>query len=133
MKPPPAGFWWARLRSFRYAWRGIVYLVRTQGNARLHLASTILVVILGFVLHVTRGEWCLLALASGMVWAAEALNSALEYLADHVTMEHHERIGRVKDMAAGGVLLAAIAAAIIGGVVFIPKLLVLVGVRCCAG
>lgn len=133
MKPPPAGFWWARLRSFRYAWRGVVYLVRTQGNARLHLASTILVIIFGVVLRVTRSEWCLLALAAGMVWAAEALNSAIEYLADHVCTEHHERIGRVKDMAAGGVLLAAIAAAIIGGCVFIPRVLVLMGVRCCVG
>ncbi len=124
MKLPPGrkSFWWARLASFRHAWRGIVFLVRTQGNARLHLAATILVIVLGVVLHVTRGEWCLLALAAGPVWAAEALNTAVEYLSDHVCMEHHERIGRVKDLAAGAVLLAAIAAAIVGGIVFGPRL-----------
>jgi diacylglycerol kinase (ATP) len=63
----------------------------------------------------------LLALAMGMVWAAEALNTAIEYLSDHVCTEHHERIGRVKDLAAGGVLLAAIAAMVVGGIVFLPR------------
>jgi diacylglycerol kinase (ATP) len=99
-----------------------VFLVRTQGNARVHLAATVIVIILGAVLGVSRGEWCLLALAAGMVWAAEGLNSAVEWLADHVTTEHHERIGRVKDMAAGAVLLAAVAAAVVGGCVFLPRI-----------
>jgi diacylglycerol kinase len=127
MSTPPErqSFGRARLASFRYAWRGIVALIRTQGNARIHLAATVGVVAAGWALGVSRGEWALLALAAGLVWVAEAVNTAVEILADRVTTERDERIGRAKDLAAGAVLLAAIAAAIVGGVVFVPRLLAL--------
>jgi diacylglycerol kinase (ATP) len=127
METPPkrVSFWQARLRSFVYAWRGIVALVRTQGNARIHLAATVVVGVLGLVLKISGGEWCLLALACGLVWAAEGFNAALEVLADRVSTERDEKIGRAKDLGAGAVLLAAIAAAIVGGLVFGPRLLAL--------
>ncbi len=124
MKTPPErpSFWRARLASFRYAWRGIVFLVRSQGNARLHLAATVAVMVLGLLLRVSRGEWCLLALATGLVWAAEGVNTAVELLADRITTERDERIGRAKDIAAGAVLLAAVAAAVVAAFVFLPRL-----------
>lgn len=127
MSTPPerTDFWRARLRSFRYAWRGVVILVCTQGNARIHLAATVAVAALGATLRITRGEWAILLLASGLVWAAEAMNSAVESLGDRVTLERDERIGRAKDLAAGAVLLAAIAAAIAGACIFVPRLLAL--------
>jgi diacylglycerol kinase (ATP) len=121
--PERRSFWRSRAASFRHAWRGLRLLVRTQANARLHLAATVLVVIAGLVLRVSRGEWGLLALASGLVWAAEALNTAVELLADRVSMEHDARLGRVKDLAAAAVLLAAIAAVVVGAVVFVPRVL----------
>ncbi|MEO6739243.1 MAG: diacylglycerol kinase family protein [Chthoniobacteraceae bacterium] len=121
MKPePPSGFWRARGRSFACAARGVVLILRTQPNARIHLLATVLVVAAGLAFHVTRGEWLPLGFAIGIVWIAEAVNTALEVLADRITRERDEQIGRAKDLAAGAVLLAAITAAFIGMLVLGP-------------
>jgi diacylglycerol kinase len=124
--PPERGsFWRARFASFRYAWRGLVALVRTQINGRVHLVATVTTLGMGLAFRISGGEWALLILAMGLVWVAEAMNTAVEVLADRVSTERDERIGRAKDLAAGGVLLAAIAAVIVGGFVFVPRLLAL--------
>ncbi len=112
-----------RIRSFGYAFAGIATLVRTQPNARIHLIATLAVVGLGFVLGVTALEWAALFLAIGLVFSAEAFNSAVEVLADKVQPEQDPAIKVVKDVAAGGVLLAAMAAALVGMVILLPKLL----------
>ena len=117
----------ARLRSFGYAWRGIVWLVLTQGNALVHLAATVAVAAAGFYFKVSAGEWLALVLAMSTVWLAEGLNTAIEALADRITTERDPLIGRAKDVAAGAVLIAAIAAAIVGGIVFWPRAAVLLG------
>jgi len=123
MKPEPhTGFWRGRGKSFACALRGIAVLLRTQVNARIHLLATVLVIAAGLVFHITRGEWVPLAFAIGIVWIAEALNTALEALADRISREHDEAIRRAKDLAAGAVLLAAITAAIIGLLVLGPHL-----------
>ena len=77
----------------------------------------------GAVLNVTRVEWALLAAAIGLVWMAEAFNTALEFLADEVTEERRERIRMAKDAAAFGVLAAALVSALIGTLVFLPHIL----------
>lgn len=112
-----------RARSFSHAFRGIGVLLARQHNARVHLAATLLVVALAVWLRVSRGEWALLVAAMGLVWMAEALNSAVEELADAVHPGQHPGVGRAKDVAAAGVLLAAVAAAVIGGLILIPRLL----------
>jgi diacylglycerol kinase (ATP) len=123
MKPePPSGFWRARFKSIACAARGIALILREQANARIHLFATVAVIAMGFVLRVTRGEWVLLTVAIGIVWIAEAANTAIEFLADRITREHDESIRRAKDIAAGAVLLAAITAAIIGLLVLGPRL-----------
>jgi diacylglycerol kinase len=114
-----------RAASFRHAIRGIGLVLRTQPNATIHLVATLAVVIAGKLLHVTCGEWLALVLAIGLVWTAEALNTALEFLADEVSLKHRDRIGHAKDAGAAGVLLASIAAALIGLIVFLPHLLAL--------
>lgn len=130
MKPePPSGFWRGRGNSFACAWRGIVSLLHTQMNARIHLLATVAVIVAGFVLRIPRGEWVPLAFAIGIVWIAEAANTALELLADRISREHDEMIGRAKDVAAGAVLLAAITAAIIGALVLGPHVWALVRAR----
>ncbi len=116
------GFLRARLRSFCYAWRGIVALVLTQGNALVHLAATFVVVLVGFCLKVTDSEWIGLILSIAVVWIAEGLNTAIEALADRITMEEDPLIRRAKDVAAGAVLLAAIAAAVVGAIIFGPRI-----------
>lgn len=112
----------ARLRSFSYAWAGLITLVREQHNARIHLLATLLVIVLAVYLAVSRMEWIVLLLCIAMVWVAEALNSALEYLCDAVVDEEHPLIAKAKDVAAAGVLICALMAAVIGGLVFIPYL-----------
>lgn len=112
-----------RARSFSHAFRGIGVLLARQHNARVHLAATLLVVALAAWLRVSRGEWALLVAAMGLVWMAEALNRAVEELADAVHPGQHPGVGRAKDVAAAGVLLAAVAAAVIGGLILIPRLL----------
>jgi len=112
-----------QLDSFKHAFRGLAVLVKTQRNARFHLASTIIVISVGFVLNITTTHWAITALAIGAVWAAEALNTGLEFLADRVAPEWHELTGKAKDAAAGGVLAASIAAAAAGFLIFLPYVL----------
>ncbi len=111
------------MRSFRYAIRGVAMMLALQANARIHAAATLVVVALGFWLKIERWEWCAVVASVGLVWTAEALNTALEALTDLVSPGEHPLAGRAKDMAAGAVLCAAVAAAAIGLVVFAPKLL----------
>jgi diacylglycerol kinase (ATP) len=115
--------WAARLRSFRYAGAGFLVLVRSQHNARIHAAATLLVVIAGLACRLHALEWALLALAIGLVWALEAVNTAIEILADEISLEQRPRLGKAKDVAAFGVLAAAIGAVAIGALVFVPRLL----------
>lgn len=119
-----AGSWWARrARSFACAARGLWWLLTSQPNARIHALAAVLVVALGAWLDLTPGEWCAVLLAIGMVGTAEAFNTALEVLADQLHPEQHPLIGRAKDLAAGAVLIASLAAAAVGALVFAPKLL----------
>jgi len=105
------------------ALRGIAVLFATQRNAMVHLVCTALVVACGFLFEISALEWCAVLLATGLVLAAEALNTAIEFLADAVHPDQHPLVGKAKDVAAGGVLLAAIAAAAVGLIIFVPKLL----------
>lgn len=112
----------ARLKSFGYAAAGIATLLREQPHARLHLLATVMVVMVAAWLQVTALEWSVLLLAIAVVWVAEALNTGLEYLADAVKPEQHPLVGKAKDVAAGGVLIAAICAVAVGISVLWPYL-----------
>ncbi len=112
----------ARARSFVYAFRGIGALFVHEHNARIHLAVAAAVVAMGLFLGVSPGEWALLALTMGCVLCAEAMNSGIEAVADALHPEEHPLIARAKDVAAGGVLLMAGAAAIVGLLVLGPPL-----------
>jgi diacylglycerol kinase len=111
-----------RIRSFKYAFSGIFHLLRSQHNAWIHAFATLLVVVAGFSFQITPAEWCWLILSMAFVWTAEAMNTALELLCDAATQEFHPLIGRAKDVAAGGVLLAAIGALTIGLIIFLPRI-----------
>lgn len=89
---------------------------------RVHVVVGVVVVVCGLVLRVSAVEWAVLVLAMGLVVTAEVLNTAVERLADRVSEEREEAIRVVKDAAAGAVLVAAVAAAGVGMVVFGPKL-----------
>lgn len=111
-----------RIKSFKNAGRGIVQLFRKQQNARLHLMAVLAVVFLGFSIQLNRTEWCIILLAIALVLMAEALNTAIEYLADEVNREYNEKIRLIKDLSAGALLISAIIAFIIGALIFGPKL-----------
>ncbi len=110
-------------KSFGHAMRGLAFLIQSQTNAKIHLVATVCVVMMSFLLMATRTEWCILSIAMALVWMAEGFNTSLEGLADVVSPEHDSRIRDVKDVAAGAVLAASIGAAIVGLLIFIPKLL----------
>lgn len=111
-----------RILSFRWAFLGIADLLRHHHNAWIHLLAAVVVVGLGLVLGVSRLEWCILILCIAQVLALEAVNSAIEYLADRISTEQHPLLGKAKDIAAGAVLISAIGAAIIGVLIFVPYL-----------
>ena len=112
----------SRLRSFRYAFAGLRLLLREEHNARIHATITVLVVVAGIVLRVSPVEWGVLVICIGMVLSAEAFNSAIERVANYLTTERDDRIRDIKDLAAGAVLLCAIAAAGVGCVIFLQHI-----------
>lgn len=117
--------WKKRAASFGFAAKGIVTFVRREHNAWIHLSVFSLVIFFGFFFHITTSEWIAVVLVSALVLAAEAFNTAIEYLCNVVSPEPHPIIGQVKDIAAGAVLITAIAAALVGLIIFVPYLLAL--------
>lgn len=113
----------ARLKSTNHAWRGIGILFKTSHNAQFGLVMSLLVVYLGFTFAISNIEWMFLVFAIGLVFVAEALNSAIEIDMDLTSPEYHPYARDTKDVAAGAVLLSVIMAVIIGAVIFLPKLL----------
>ena len=112
-----------RLESFKYAFNGLKLLLKVEHNSRIHLFVTICVVIAGFLFGISLLEWMLIVFAIGFVFSMEIINSSIEKLADFVSPAKHETIKIVKDMAAAAVLVSAITAAIIGLIIFVPKIL----------
>lgn len=111
-----------QLRSFGYAWKGIRSCIGKEQNLSFHLLATPTVVAAGYLAGITRTEWMLVILCIGLVIAAELFNSAIEQLVNLVSPQRHPLAGRVKDIAAGAVLVCAATAAIIGLIIFIPYL-----------
>ncbi len=114
-----------RFASFKYAFHGIWLLLRYEHSAWLHGIIGLCTIIAGILLEISAIEWVAVVIVCGCVLAAEALNTAIERLADVVSTEYNESIKQLKDLSAGGVLLMAFAAAIIGLIIFLPKLIAL--------
>ena len=112
----------SRLRSIRFAVRGMRSMLASQHNAWIHTAASIVVVVAGIFCRLDRTEWCLIVIAIMAVWAAEAMNTALEFLCDVASPEFHPLVEKAKDVAAAGVLIVAIGAIFIGLLVFGPHL-----------
>ncbi len=112
----------ARVQSFRYAWRGVKIMLRSQQNAWIHAVVSICVLVAGAFLHLSDPQWCWLVLAIMAVWTAEAMNTALELLADVASPEFHPLVEKAKDVAAGAVLISAMGSVLIGLLVLGPPL-----------
>lgn len=112
-----------RLKSFPHAFNGLKILLREEHNARIHFVAAILVIIAGVVLKISTEEWITLVFAIGFVITAEIINSSIENIADFISPEKHEKIKKIKDLAAAGVLISAATALIVGLIIFLPKIL----------
>jgi diacylglycerol kinase len=110
------------IQSIGLSWSGIILALRTEPHMRFHLTSGIIVTTVALILGLNRFEWIALIIAMAIVIAAELLNTAIENVVDLVSPERHPLAKAAKDTAAGGVLVAAIAAAVIGILVLGPHL-----------
>ncbi|MBO7418605.1 MAG: diacylglycerol kinase family protein [Bacteroidaceae bacterium] len=114
-----------QLKSFKYAWKGIMTCAGHEQNITFHLIAALVVIVAGFFFNITRAEWLAVVICIGMVITAELFNSAIERLVDMVSPQWQRMAGEVKDIAAGAVLVTAITSAIVGLIVFIPYLIAL--------
>ena len=112
-----------RLKSVGFAVKGAYKLITTEHSVMVQSTLAVLLIIAGFVFNISRLEWMMQILAFGLVLSVESLNTAVEKLADFIHPEFHDRIGFIKDIAAGAVLFAAIAALAIGLLIYVPKFL----------
>jgi len=112
-------------RSFGYAFHGVRMMIKQEQNAKIHLIAVISVGVAGFFFHLSLSEWIVIVIVSGGVFTAEAINTSIEALSDTIAPEYNHNIKQVKDFAAGAVLVASITAAIVGLIVFIPKIIAL--------
>jgi undecaprenol kinase len=116
------------IQAMGHAWDGIIDVVTQERNMRYHLLAAVTVIILGFLLNVDRLEWLWLLLAILVVFSAEFLNTVIEAVTDLLGEHHYDvNIKKAKDVAAGGVLITAIFAVLVGLIIFLPKLLKLLG------
>ena len=109
------------LQSFYAAWQGVVYVVKTQRNMRIHLVVALLVIFGGYFFEVSINEWLVLILIIAVVLIAESINTAVEATMDLLTEEYHPLAKIAKDTAAGAVLLAALSSVVIGIIIFYGK------------
>ncbi len=110
------------MSGFVYAAKGLVEAIKSQFNMRFHFVATIVVIGLSFYYSLSATEWCLILLSVAIVWTTELMNTAIEYLTDFVSPEYNYLAGKVKDIASGAVLIAAIISACVGLIVFVPKI-----------
>lgn len=112
-----------RLKSFTYAFNGLRVLIKEEHNAWIHLFATVCVVAAGILFKISLMEWVAVVFAIGLVFSFEIINTSVEHIANFICPERDDRIKRIKDLAAAAVLVSAITAAVIGLIVFIPKII----------
>jgi len=110
------------MKRFVYAFKGIFAAFKTQRNFRIHIPVLLCVIAAGFLLKLNPAEWTLVLLAAGLVLSLELVNTAIESLVDLVSPGYDKKAGRIKDIAAGAVLIAAVVSVIIGLIIFLPKI-----------
>jgi diacylglycerol kinase (ATP) len=114
-------FFTGRLKSIGFAFKGAFKLITTEHSVMVQSTIAVLLIIAGFIFEISRVEWMMQLLAFGLVLGIESLNTAVEKLADFIHPEFHNKIGFIKDIAAGAVLFSAMAAIAIGLLIYVPK------------
>lgn len=116
-------FFKGRFKSVGFAFKGAYKLITTEHSVMVQFSLALLMIVAGFVFHISREEWMIQILVFGLVLAVEGLNTAVEKMADFIHPEFHDRIGFIKDIAAGAVFFAAMAAIAVGLLIYVPKFL----------
>jgi diacylglycerol kinase len=117
------------LFGFVYAIQGLAVLVKTERNFKFHLFAFICISLTGFFFQIDKNEWLAILIISSIILTAEALNSAIEKLCNHLHPEIHPAIKQVKDISAAAVLISSIIAIVIAAILFIPKIMLLFGIK----
>lgn len=113
----------SRIRSFKPAFEGWWLVLRSQQNTWVHTFFSLLAIFLGFLLRISAIEWTIILLTMALVWVTEFLNTAIEVLVDLVSPDPHSLAKAAKDISAAAVLIAALAALIIGLIIFLPPII----------
>jgi diacylglycerol kinase (ATP) len=111
-----------RLKSVVFAFKGAVKLITTEHSVMVQTSLVVLMTVAGFYFEISTTEWMFQILVFGLVLSIEGLNTAVEKIADFIHPDYHERIGFIKDIAAGAVFFAAMTAITIGAIIYIPKI-----------
>lgn len=109
-----------RLRGCGYAWKGAVLLLKTEPSIQVQAGIAVIITALGFYFKISATEWILQIFAIGLVMSIEGINTTVEAVADFIHPDFHDKIGFIKDIAAGAVFIAAVTAVIIGLIIYIP-------------
>jgi diacylglycerol kinase (ATP) len=125
MKNPNDGFIKGRLRSVKFALKGMWLLITTEDSIKVQTSIALIVTAMGFYFEISSVEWMLQLLIIGLVLVAEAMNTAIEKVADFIHPDYHEKIGFIKDIAAGAPAFAALVSIIIASIIYIPKIILL--------
>jgi len=115
-----------RAKSFIYAFNGIRLLFLEEHNSRIHAVAAICAIIAGILLKILIIEWIALTFTIGFVFVVETINSSIENTADLISLEKSNKIKRIKDLSAAAVLISSLSALVIGGLIFIPKIVALI-------
>jgi len=110
-----------RAKGIKYALRGAYLLIKTEDSIKAQLVVIMLIFAAGFAFEISTAEWLFQLLAISIVLAAESLNSAIEKLCDFIHPEHHPKIGFIKDISAGAVAFSAVIAIVVGGIIYVPR------------
>lgn len=111
------------IKSFGYAWQGIRSVFSTEANMKIHAGVAVLVIVAGFLMKISLVEWIAVMLCIGLVFSAEMFNTTIELLVDKISPQKDPVAGKVKDIAAGAVLIAACISVVVGVIIFLPKII----------
>ncbi|MCL1868030.1 MAG: diacylglycerol kinase family protein [Paludibacter sp.] len=111
------------IRSFRCAFKGIFYALKNETHLKIHAVIALIVCFFGFIFKITANEWLVCLFCIGMVVAMELINTAIEKIVDFMCPQYNSLAGKIKDIAAGAVLVCAIVSAVIGVIIFAPKVI----------
>ncbi len=125
MNTPKESFLINRLKSIKYSLRGIWILLSTEKSIKIQIVVAIIATVIGFIFTISITEWIAQFLCIGLVLVAESLNTGIEKISDFIYPEYHKNIELIKDVSAGAAGIAAIISLVIGGLIYIPKIILL--------